>query len=148
MPANNENVGPKRDQTVQPGICFCQRERDSVGRQEQTLRVGELGTPPKSVLHDCTPEINLAVNTAILVAELAEVPNVLRRIHAASAVRVREFVSAMHGFHTGSASNSLAFRRQRPTRKPRLAVERRQPSGVPPPNAVSDYRRDVVGNIH
>ena len=45
----------------------------------------------------------------------------------------------MHGFRTTDddcASSSLASRRKRPTRKPRLAIERLQPNGVRPPNAV------------
>jgi hypothetical protein len=65
---------------------------------------------------------------------------VLRRVDAASAVRVWGFVSAMHGFRTTddcSASNGPASRRKRSTGKPRLAVQRLQPSGVPLPNAVA-----------
>jgi hypothetical protein len=149
--ADYEDVGSKRDQCFQPGVHFCQRERDCVRRQEQTLRIGELGTPPEFVLYHRAPQIDFAVDTASLVAELAQVLEVLRRVDSTSAVRVREFVSAMGGFGTSgdcSASSNPAARGKRLTRKPRLAVERLQPSGVPPPNAVPDYRRDVVGDVH
>ncbi len=80
MFAMYENDGAKRDERFQPGFYFCQSERDCVGRQEQTLRIGELGTPPTCVLDHCSPEIDLTVDTAPLVAELAQVLNVLRRV--------------------------------------------------------------------
>jgi hypothetical protein len=41
-----------------------------------------------------------------------------------------------------------AFRRQRLTRRPRLAVERPQPCAIPTPDAVADDRRNEIGNFH
>jgi hypothetical protein len=89
-----------------------------VGRQEQTLGIGELCTPPKFVLDHCSPQVDLAVDTALLVAELAQVLKALRRVDAARAGRVREFASVMHCFgrtDDGSASRGPATRHQRPT---------------------------------
>src|ERR1019366_1093452 len=93
------------------------------------------------MLHDRAPEIDFAVDTASLVAKLAQVLKVPRRVHAAGAVGLRNLVG-------GIRFPGPAFRRQRLARRPWLAVERPQPRGVPPPDAVADNRRNVIGNIH
>src|SRR5271167_2527626 len=67
--------------------------------------------------------------------------NVLRRVDAAGAVQVRRVVGVMR-------VSGPAFRRQRLARRPWLAVERPQPGGIPPPDAVADDRRNEIGNFH
>src|ERR1039457_1979906 len=93
------------------------------------------------MLHDRAPEIDFAVDTASLVAKLAQVLKVLRRVEATGAVGLRNLVGVMR-------FPGPAFRRQRLARRPWLAVERPEPSVIPPPDAVADNRRNVIGNIH
>ena len=64
---------------------------------------------------------------------------------------MRGFVSAIHCFDRTedcSASSRPACRFKRPARKPRFAVKRFEPNGIPPPDAITHYRRDVIGNAH
>src|ERR1035437_4664444 len=93
------------------------------------------------MLHDRAPEIDFAVDTASLVAKLAQVLKVLRRVHAAGAVGLRNLVG-------GIRFPGPAFRRQRLARRPWLAVERPQPGGIPTPDALADDRRNEIGDFH
>src|SRR5580658_1641789 len=93
------------------------------------------------MLHDRAPQVDLASDTAPLIAQLAQVLTALRSVDAAGAVQVRLLVGVV-------PVSGPAYRRQRPTRRPSLAVERPQPGGIPPPDAVADDRRNEVGNFH
>src|ERR1039458_322911 len=104
------------------------------------------------MLHDRAPEIDFAVDTASLVAKLAQVLKVLRRVHAAGAVGLRNLVGIMHSLRTpndgSDDSRSPASSRQRLGGMPPLPAERLQPRVFPLPNTVANDRRNVVGNGH
>src|ERR1039458_7905624 len=103
------------------------------------------------MLHDRAPEIDFAVDTASLVAKLAQVLKVLRRVHAAGAVGLRNLVGIMRCLrttHRRPPNRYPARRCKRLARRPWLAVQRLKPSSIPPPDAVADDRRNVVGNGH
>src|ERR1035438_167819 len=104
------------------------------------------------MLHDRAPEIDFAVDTASLVAKLAQVLKVLRRVHAAGAVGLRNLVGIMHSLgatNDGSDDNrSPASSRQRLAGTPPLPAERLQPRVFPLPSTVADDRRDVIRDAH
>ena len=100
--ANDEDVCVVGGEGPQAGLHFLCVGRNRVGLQDKALGVCELGTPTSFVLHDCAPQVNLAVDSELFVAALVQVLNCLRRVHAAGAVGLRRLVGIMHSLRTPS----------------------------------------------
>jgi serine/threonine protein kinase len=91
------------DTLAQEQVTAASKEKvlDALGEAASKLR-GELGTPSEFVLHDRSPQIDLAVDSTLRVSGREQLLKGFRRVHAAGAVGLRRLVGIMHSLRTPS----------------------------------------------
>jgi hypothetical protein len=110
---------------LEPRPNFRQRERQGVRRQEQILGVRKLGTPSPLVLYDGAPQVDLTVDSVLLISR-AEMVERFGGVDAAGAIHLRGIVGIMAFDATSDGSDdsrSPASRRQRLVRMLSLPAE-------------------------
>src|ERR1035437_1605996 len=84
----DEDVATVEGQSLEPRPNFRQRERQGVRRQEQILGVRQLGTPSALVLYDGAPQVDLTVDSVLLISR-AEMVERFGGVDAAGAIHLR-----------------------------------------------------------
>src|ERR1039458_707431 len=129
------DVAAECRQRLEPWFEHAHAHGQHLKRQEKVLRTRILGTPSYLMLHDDAPQVYLAVDAVPRVSGGVQVFKAFRGVHAAGALLLRGVMRRLCATDDDSVRRSPASRRQWLARRPSLAVQRPEPSGIPLPDA-------------